>query len=58
MPNIPGIQKNIKVRKQEPGDPSEQIDSVANSSYNGWIKREVPFSTTKPGYKVMISIET
>ncbi len=58
MPNIPGIQKNIKVRKQEPGGSSEQIDSVINSSYNGWIKREVSFSTTKPGYKVMISIET
>ena len=55
---MPGLQQNIKVRKQEPGDISEQIDSVINSTYNGWIKREVPFSTTKPGYKVMISIET
>jgi hypothetical protein len=58
LPNISGTQQNIKVRKQEPGDSSEQIDSVINSSYNGWIKREVPFSTAKPGYKVMISIET
>jgi hypothetical protein len=57
LPNIPGTQQNIKVRKQETGGGSETIDTVTNNSYNGWIKRQVNFHTTAPGYQVTISIQ-
>jgi hypothetical protein len=52
LPKINGIEHNIIVRKQEPGGSNDTIDIVTNSSFNGWIKRQVSFSTVKPGYKV------
>jgi hypothetical protein len=52
LPNITGTQQNIKIRIQEPGGNSDQIDYVTNSPFNGWIQRQVSFSTVKPGYKV------
>jgi hypothetical protein len=57
LPNIRGTQQNIQVRKQEAGSDSETIDTVTNNSYNGWIKRQINFHTTKPGYEVRISIQ-
>jgi hypothetical protein len=52
LPTINGLQQNIIVRKQEPGGSNDTIDIVTNSSFNGWMKRQVPFSTVNPGYKV------
>ncbi len=57
LPKINGIEHNIIVRKQEPGGSNDTIDIVTNSSFNGWIKRQVSFSTVKPGYKVTYSVK-
>lgn len=58
LPNITGTQMNIKIRIQEAGSgSSSMIDTVTNSPYNGWIRREVIFSTIKPGYQVRSDME-
>ena len=56
LPNIPGTDQNIKVIKQEVGDVNNDIiDRVVNSSFNGWIKRQVEYNATQQGYQVMHS---
>ncbi|CAF1102769.1 unnamed protein product [Adineta steineri] len=57
LSNITGTAQSITVRKQEAGDISETIDIVISSPYNGWIKRQVSFYTSKGGYKVYFDFE-
>ncbi|CAF1313240.1 unnamed protein product [Adineta steineri] len=57
LPSITGIDLSITVRKEEEGDISETIDSVTNSPYNGWIKRQVSFHTSNGGYKIYFDFE-
>ncbi|CAF3565227.1 unnamed protein product [Adineta steineri] len=57
LSNITGIDLSITIRKQEVGDTSKTIDSVASSPYNGWIKRQVSFHTSKGGYKIYFDFE-
>ncbi|CAF1380843.1 unnamed protein product [Adineta steineri] len=57
LPDITGTAQSITIRKQEVGDISETIDSVASSPYNGWIKRQVSFHTSKSGYKIYFDFE-
>ncbi|CAF1279479.1 unnamed protein product [Adineta steineri] len=57
LPDITGTAQSITIRKQEVGDISETIDSVASSLYNGWIKRQVSFHTSKSGYKIYFDFE-
>ncbi|CAF4002266.1 unnamed protein product [Adineta steineri] len=52
-----GIEQSITVRKQEVGDISETIDTITRSPYNGWIKRQVSFHTSKGGYKIYFDFE-
>ncbi len=58
LPTINGLQQNVIVRKLEPGGSNDTIDIVTNSSFNGWIKQQVSFSTEKPGYKVTYTVKT
>jgi hypothetical protein len=56
LPNINGTNQNIKVIKQEVGSVNNVIiDTVANSSYNGWIKHQVDYNVEQRGYQVMHS---
>ncbi|CAF1209402.1 unnamed protein product [Adineta steineri] len=57
LSNVTGTEQSITARKQEVGDISETIDSVASSPYNGWIKRSVSFHTSKDGYKIYFDFE-
>ncbi|CAF1380665.1 unnamed protein product [Adineta steineri] len=57
LSNITGTAQSITVRKQEVGDISETIDSVINSPYNGWIKHQVSFHTSKGGYRIYFDFE-
>ncbi|CAF1383287.1 unnamed protein product [Adineta steineri] len=57
LPNITGTDLSITVRKQEAEDISETIGVVTNSPYNGWIKRQVSFHTSKGGYKIYFDFE-
>lgn len=45
-------EKMIVIRKEESNGQSEVIDSVRNSSFNGWIQRKVSFNAQKADYKV------
>jgi hypothetical protein len=57
LPKRNGVQHNIRVRKQESEGGNETIDIVTNGSFNGWIKRQVSFSTVKPEYEVTYSFK-
>ncbi|CAF1383324.1 unnamed protein product [Adineta steineri] len=57
LPKITGTDLTITVRKQEAEDISETIDTVTSSPYNGWIKRQVSFHTSKGGYKIYFDFE-
>ncbi|CAF1383358.1 unnamed protein product [Adineta steineri] len=57
LPKITGTDLSITVRKEEVGDISETIDTVTRSPYNGWIKRQVSFHTSKSGYKIYFDFE-
>ncbi|CAF0972053.1 unnamed protein product [Rotaria sp. Silwood1] len=50
-------QKSIIVRKEEVGGTNEIIDFVTSSPFNGWIKREISFNATMPGYKLYFDIQ-
>ncbi|CAF1971309.1 unnamed protein product [Rotaria magnacalcarata] len=62
MSILPGTVDKITVRNEETSGRSDTIDTVANSPINGWIKRNVTFTSTKSGYKssatTMMSIDT
>ncbi|CAF3694489.1 unnamed protein product [Adineta steineri] len=57
LPKITGTDLSITVRKQEAEDISETIDTVTSSPYNGWIKRQVSFHTSKGGDKIYFDFE-
>ncbi|CAF2115217.1 unnamed protein product [Rotaria magnacalcarata] len=52
MSILPGTVDKITVRNEETSGRSDTIDTVANSPINGWIKRNVTFTSTKSGYKM------
>jgi hypothetical protein len=45
-------EKNITILKAERGSQEEMIDSVSDSPFNGWIRRNVSFTARTPNYKV------
>lgn len=53
LPNITGTQLSITINKVEPGDSSVMINKVNNSPFNGWMKREVNFISSTPGYQII-----
>ena len=53
LPNTRGIQQNIRVKTQEMNNSETIIDTVTNSSFNGWIKRQVDYHTSQRGYEVI-----
>ncbi|CAF4215293.1 unnamed protein product, partial [Adineta steineri] len=57
LSNITGTEQSVTVRKQEVADISETMDIVTSSPYNGWIKRQVSFHTSKGGYKIYFDFE-
>ncbi|CAF1386847.1 unnamed protein product [Adineta steineri] len=57
LSKITGTDLSITVRKEEVEDISETIDTVTRSPYNGWIKRQVSFHTSKGGYKIYFDFE-
>ncbi|CAF1155460.1 unnamed protein product [Adineta steineri] len=57
LSNVSETEQSITIRKQEVGDSSETMDIVTSSSYNGWIKRQVSFHTSKSGYKIYLDFE-
>jgi hypothetical protein len=50
MSNV--AEKSITVRKEEASGGSMTIDSVTDSPFNGWSRRNVTFNALAPGYKV------
>lgn len=53
MSIIPGTVDKITVRKEEQTGTSTIIDTVSSSPINRWIRRNVTFTSTKAGYKVI-----
>ncbi|CAF0859096.1 unnamed protein product [Rotaria sordida] len=57
LPNITRMQHSINIRKEETGSSSEIIDNVISSPFNGWIRHQVNFTSTAPGYKIYFELE-
>ncbi|CAF1111192.1 unnamed protein product [Adineta ricciae] len=51
------IGKSIHVRKVEIGGASSVIDTVTNSPFNGWIRREVRYHAAHRGYEIHFDVE-
>jgi predicted SPOUT superfamily RNA methylase MTH1 len=48
-----GTEQKIQVIKQEMNNINNvTIDIVTNSSYNGWIKRQINYNAEQRGYSV------
>ncbi|CAF1155656.1 unnamed protein product [Adineta steineri] len=57
LSNVTGTDLSITVRTQEVADTSETTDNVTSSPHNGWIRHQVPFHTSKGGYKIYFDFE-
>ncbi|CAF1060390.1 unnamed protein product [Adineta ricciae] len=57
LTNLPNMVDKITVRKIETVDGSSVIDTVTNSSQNGWIERRVSFNAARTGYKIYFDLE-